>query len=131
MKRRKTFTLRRIVLGLAVVAILAPVAEAKPTPVDTDTRFVEATEMMTLGPGEIPSYRKQTLMLGPGEIPSLVDDMTRPSSEQGKPAAVSDDGGGYDIGYGVVSSAVIVLLLAVGGAVVAIRRSRHTRPATV
>ena len=124
MKRRTRFTIRRIVLGLAVVAILAPVAEAKPTPVEHDTTFVATTETMTLGPGEIPSYRQQTVTLGPGEIPSLGNDTMWPSSEQGMPATRSDDGGGYDFGYGVVSSAVIVLLLALGGTVAAIRRSR-------
>jgi hypothetical protein len=41
------------------------------------------------------------------------------------PAATVDDG--YDLRFGIVSSAVIVLLLAVAGSVIAIRHSPKAR----
>jgi hypothetical protein len=123
MKRTKRFTIRRIALGIAIVAVLAPAAQAKPTPVKQQQPPVEVSSI-NLGPGEIPYLSQGTLTLGPGEVPYLDDGTSTPQAEQ-LPAATSE--GGSDIAFGVVSSAVIVLLLALGLALVAIRHSRKTR----
>jgi hypothetical protein len=124
MKRSKRFTLRRIILGLAVVAIAAPVAQAKPIPATKPDKVVIDQSSLRLGPGEIPYLDKTPVPLGPGEIPS-VDDSTPASTRQAEPVAAVDDG--YDVRFGLVSSAVIVLLLAAAGSVVAIRHSRKTK----
>jgi hypothetical protein len=125
MKRKKRFTLRRIVLGLAVVAIAAPVAQAKPTPADRpDKVVIDRTSSLELGPGEIPYVKRTSVTLGPGEIPSVDDGIATPPPTQSASAAADD---GYDIGFGIVSSAVILLLLAVGVSVVAIRQSRKAK----
>lgn len=125
MRRTKRFTLRRIVLGLAVLAIAAPVAQAKPTPADKpDQVVIDEQQSIKLGPGEIPYLDRTTVTLGPGEIP-YVDGSVAPPPTQDAPVAAADDG--YDIGYGIVSSMVIILLLAVAGSVVAIRHSRRAK----
>jgi hypothetical protein len=123
MKRSKRFTLRRLILGLAVVAIAAPVAQAKPIAATKPDKVVIDQSTVRLGPGEIPYLDKTPVTLGPGEIPS-VDNGTGPTV-QAEPAAAVDDG--YDLRFGLVSSAVIVLLLAVAGSIVAIRHSRKAR----
>ena len=126
MRRTKRFTIRRLVLGLAVVAIAAPVAQAKPTPADRpDQVVIDDQASMRLGPGEIPYLDRTTVTLGPGEIPYVVDGTVAPPPTQNAPVAAADDG--YDIGYGIVSSMVIILLLAVAGSVVAIRHSRRAK----
>jgi hypothetical protein len=124
MKRSKRFTLRRLILGLAVVAFAAPVAQAKPIPATKPDKVVIDQSTVRLGPGEIPYLDKTPVTLGPGEIPS-VDNGTAGPTVQAEPAAAVDDG--YDLRFGLVSSAVIVLLLAVGGSVIAIRHSRKAR----
>ena len=123
MKRSKRFTLRRIALGTAIVAILAPAAQAKPTPVKQQQPPVEISSI-NLGPGEIPYLSQGTLTLGPGEVPYLDDGTVTKSVEQGPASTIE---GGSDAAYGIVSGAVIVLLLAFGLALVAIRQSRKAR----
>jgi hypothetical protein len=125
MRRTKRFTLRRIVLSLAIVAIAAPAAQAKPTPADRpDQVVIDEQPSIKLGSGEIPYLDRTTVTLAPGEIPSVVDGTVAPPT-QDAPAAAADDG--YDIGYGIVSSMVIILLLAVAGSVVAIRHNRRAK----
>jgi hypothetical protein len=125
MKRSKRFTLRRIILGLAIVAIAAPVAQAKPIPATKpDKVVIDQSSSLRLGPGEVPYMDKTSVTLGPGEIPS-VDDGTPAPTRQAEPVAAVDDG--YDLRFGLVSSAVIVLLLAAGGSVIAIRHSRKAK----
>jgi hypothetical protein len=108
--RIRYLALHRIALGAAIAAIaaiLVPIASAKPAPVDEGYSI-------TLGPGEIPQVA--SVKLGPGEIPYV---------DYGTPSAISSvAGGGYDIG--LVSSAVMLLLLA-GGALAVIRYSRKTK----
>jgi hypothetical protein len=125
MKRNKRFILRPIALGVAIAAILAPVAQAKPTPNRQHLPPpVEVVSSVELGPGEIPYVKHGTLRVGPGEIPYVDDGTTTPPAKQ-TPPTTSD--GGSDVTFGIVSSAVIVFLLAGGLAVVAIRQSRKTR----
>ena len=106
--------LRRIALGLAIAAIagiLVPIASAK------------AADPIKLGPGEIPylASDQPAITLGPGEIPYVDYGALAPAVEH----RVAD--GGDEIGFGVVSGATALLLLAVGGTLVAIRHSRKTK----
>ena len=119
MKRTKRFTLRRILLGLAIVAILAPVAQAKPTAVKQQPPVEIST--IELGPGEIPYLSHGKLKVGPGEIP-YIDDGTTTHTVRHAPTATSGDDS--DVAFGLVSSAVIAVLLAGGLAIVAIRQTR-------
>jgi hypothetical protein len=123
MKRSKRFTLRRIVLGFAAVAILAPAAQAKPTAVKQQPPPVEVTAV-ELGPGEIPYLSHGTLRVGPGEVPYLDDGTTTGIVTHEPAAAFNDDS---DVAYGIVSGAAIALLLAFGLAFVAVRQTRKTR----
>ena len=123
MKRRKLFTLRRIALGIAVAAVLAPAAEAKPTAVDQQPPVVEISAVK-LGPGEVPYLSHRTLRVGPGEVPYL-DDGPTTASVTHEPIAGIDDGA--DVAYGIVSGAAIALLLASGLAFFAVRQTRKTR----
>ena len=123
MKRTKRFTRRRIVLGLAVAAIVAPAAQAKPIAVKQLPPPV-AISAVLLGPGEIPYLSQGTLRVGPGEVPYVDNGMSR-SIVTHEPAATIDDG--TDAAYGIVSGAAIALLLAFGLAFVAIRQTRKTR----
>lgn len=123
MKRSKRFTLRRVALGLAIVGIVAPAAQAKPTAVKHQPPPVEISTVK-LGPGEIPSLSHRTLRVGPGEIP-YVDDGSSSPVVTNKPAATIDNGS--DVAYGIVSGAGIALVLAFGLALVAVRQTRKTR----
>jgi hypothetical protein len=123
MKRSKRFTLRRIALGLAILGIVVPAAQAKPTAVKQQPPPVKISTVK-LGPGEIPYLSHGTLRVGPGEIP-YVDDGTSSSVVTNTPAATIDDDS--DVAYGIVSGAFIALLLAFGLAFVAVRQTRKTR----
>jgi hypothetical protein len=123
MKRTKRFTVRRIALGMAIVVVLAPVAQAKPTPVKQQQPLSEISSI-NLGPGEIPYLSHGTLRLGAGEVPYLDSGTSTASVKQTPAASVDDDA---DIAFGIVSSAVIALLLALGLALMAIRQIRRTR----
>ena len=124
MKRHKRFIVRRILLGLAVAVIAAPVAQAKPTPASQPDQVVTDQPTLRIGPGEVPYYDDMQVKLGPGEIPSVDVGAPAPTRHTAPVAAVDD---GYDLRYGVASSAVIFLLFAVAGMVLAIRRSRKTK----
>ena len=123
MKRTKRFTLRRIALALTVAAMLAPAAQAKPIAVKQHPLSMDVSTIQ-LGPGEIPYLSEGKLRVGPGEIP-YVDDGMSSSVVTHEPAATFNDDS--DAAYGIVSGAVIALLLACGLAVVAVRQTRKTR----
>jgi hypothetical protein len=154
MMRTKRRLIRRLALGLAIAAIVPPIAQARPTDMSgTDLRSLHAKALAAsqyrLGPGEIPSVRATSVgpvpiatdlrslhaealassqyNPGPGEIPPVEEGFPWPSSEQGMPATVAEDASGYDISYGVVSSAAIFALLLIAGSVVVVRRVRQTR----
>ena len=123
MKRTKRFTVRRIALGVAIVAILAPAAQAKPTPAKKEQRSVEVTAVK-LGPGEMPYVSRTTVKLGAGEIPYVDDGAVTPSTRQTQ-ATTADNGS--DVGFGLASGGVIVLALVGGLGLVAIRKSRNAK----
>jgi len=123
MKRTKRHTIRRIALGIAVAAVLAPAAQAKPTAVKQQPPPVELS-VVKLSPGEIPFLSQRTLRVGPGEVPYL-DDGAATASVTHEPIAAIDDGA--DVAYGIVSGAAIALLLAISLAFFAVRQTRKTR----
>jgi len=123
MKRTKRHTIRRIALGIAVAAVLAPAAQAKPTAVNQQPPAVEIA-VVKLAPGEIPYLSQRTLRVGPGEVP-YVDDNPTTAPVTHVPTATID--GGADGAYGIVSGAAIALLVVVGLAFFAVRQTRRTR----
>ena len=112
MKRTKRFTIRRIALSLAVAAVVAPSAQAKPTP--AKQQQPSRVEIPYLSHG----------VLTP---PVGVDDrsFSKATSVGGTPVSATDTG--YDAGTGTIGAAGLALILAVGGAGLAIRHSRGTR----
>ena len=117
MTRTKRHLIRRIALGFAIAAVVPAIAHARPVDMNgTDLRSLHA-EALALS-----QYK-----LGPGEVPATDEGFPWPSSEQGMPPTVAEDTGGYDIAFGAVSSAVIILLLGIAGSVVAVRHVRKTR----
>jgi hypothetical protein len=130
MKRTKLRLVRRIALGLAIAAVVPPLAQARPADMSgTDLRSLHAqalassTNLRSLHAEALASSQYR---LGPGEIPSVAG-FAWPSSEQGMPPTVAAEAGGYDIGFGFMSSAVIILLLVIAGSVVAVRHVRATK----
>jgi hypothetical protein len=141
MKRSKRFTLRRIALGLAVVAVLAPVAQAKPTsakqqqptveipylshgilkaPVGSDDRAFSRASSDGVAAVEIPYLSHGTL-----QAPAASDDRAfSKATSVGAPSVAS--GSGYDVSFGSVSVFGLALLL-IAGASVAVRHSRRTK----
>ena len=110
MKRSKRFTLRRIALGLAVVAVLAPVAQAKPTSAKQQQPTVE-----------IPYLSHGTL-----QAPAGSDDRALSKATSVGAPSVASGSGGYDVSFGSVSVFGLALIL-IAGASVAVRHSRRTK----
>ena len=142
MKRSKRFTLRRIALGLAVVAVLAPVAQAKPTsakeqqptveipylshgilkaPVGSDDRAVSRASNEGVAAVEIPYLSHGTL-----QAPAGSDDRALSKATSVGAPSVASGSGGYDVSFGSVSVFGLALLL-IAGASVAVRHNRRTK----
>jgi hypothetical protein len=135
MKRTKRFTLRRVALGLAVVAVLAPTAQAKPTPSE---QFYGEIPYLSQGhlTGAVDDrpYSKAT-SVGQVEIPYLshgvltpqsgVDDraVSRATTLDTTPVVVDD---GYELNYSIVGGVAAALMLALGAALL-IRHSRRAK----
>jgi hypothetical protein len=137
MTRTKLRLVRRIALGLAIAAVVPTIAQARAVDMSgTDLRSLHAEALASSQSNlaaDVRALHAEALAssqykLGPGEIPSS-EGFPWPSSEQGMPPTVAEDAGGYEIDSGVVSSAVMILLLVVGGSIVAVRHVRETRPA--
>ena len=133
MKRTKRFTLRRLALGLAVAAVLAPAAQAEPIG-SYERQSQQSVEIPYLSGGvgvshidfdptspasgklgeEIPYLSHGAVSAGQAVAP---DDMalSRPAS------------GGFDVGTGAVSGFAVALVLVAGGMALAIRHGRKTR----
>ena len=142
MKRSKRFTLRRIALGLAVVAVLAPAAQAKPTsakqkqptveipylshgilkaPVGSDDRAFSRASSDGVAAVEIPYLSHGTL-----QAPAGSDDRAISKATSVGAPSVASGSGGYDVGFGSVGGFGLALIL-LAGASVAIRHSRRTK----
>jgi hypothetical protein len=143
MKRTKRFTLRRLALGLAVAAVLAPAAQAEPIG-SYERQSQQSVEIPYLSGGvgvshidfdptspasgklgeEIPYLSHGAVSAGQAVAP---DDMalSRPANS-GSPT-VTATSGGFDVGTGAVSGFAVALVLVAGGMALAIRHGRKTR----
>ena len=141
MKRTKRFTLRRIVLGLAVAAVVAPAAQAEPIG-SYERQSQSSIEIPYLSQGvgvshldfDQASRRSGTIST---EIPYLSqgsnsaaiapDDMglSKPSNSGSPTVVVSNDG--WDVAPATVSGFAVAFLLLAGGSLLAIRHNRRTR----
>ena len=140
MKRRKRFTIRRVALGLAVAAIVAPAAQAEP--MGSYERQSQSTEIPYLSHGvgvsNVDFSRADQASVRPAvEIPYLSqgstsnvsiapDDMglSKPSNA-GSPT-VSGTSDGWDVNPTTVSMFAVALAL-LAGSLLAIRYTRRTR----
>jgi hypothetical protein len=106
MTRSKRHTIRRIVLGLAVAAVIAPAtAQARPMDVSgTDARSIHDLSVPFAGSEDVAFSRQQA----------------------GDPTVVkAESGSGYDAGTGTIGG--LVLILAAAGAAVAVHHSRKAK----
>lgn len=143
MKRTKRFTIRRIALGLAVAAVVAPAAQAEPIG-SYERQSQSGVEIPYLSHGAGVSHMdfdQASLASGKrsSEIPYLrhgaglseravgPDDvgMSRPSNA-GSPST-SGSSTGSDVSIGTVSGFALLLVLFAGASALVIRHSRKTR----
>lgn len=134
MKRMSLFA-----LAVAMAAVLPTFALAKPMPTAGNDRAHYGNQQAddpqyTLGPGEIPylshgtGVNKENFR---GSVSSAADDRSFSRAQTIWPAPVvvsrNDDGLSIDPGTSAISAFALMLGLLVGGASVAIWRSRKTR----
>jgi hypothetical protein len=141
MKRTKRFTIRRIVLGLAVAAVVAPAAQAEPMG-SYERQSQSSIEIPYLSHGvgvshmdfdqaSRPSGTISTeipyLSQGGGSVAIAPDDMglSKPSNVGSPSVTASSDG--WDVGATTVSGFAVAFLLLAGGSLLAVRHSRRTR----
>ena len=109
MTRSKRNTLRRIVLGLAVAAVLPATAQARPLDVSgTDARLIHEHAIPT-----------SSRVVGAEDLAFTRHQMSQPS------ALVAEGNDGYDAGTGSVAG--LVLILGAAGAAVAVHHGRRTK----
>jgi hypothetical protein len=105
MTRSKRHKIRRIVLGLAVAALLVP-ATAHAGPMDlsgSDHRSIHDQSVSFSGSEDVAFSRQQA----------------------GNPALVADSGNGYDAGTGTLGGLALILMAA--GAAAAVHHSRKAK----
>ena len=105
MTRTKRTKIRRIVLGLAVAALIVPAtAQARPMDVSgTDARLIHDLSLPVNGSEDVAFSRHQA----------------------GDPAVATDSGKGYDAGTGTLGGLVLILMAA--GAAVAVHHTRKAK----
>jgi hypothetical protein len=149
MKRIKRFTLRRVALGLAVAAVIAPAAQAEPMG-SYERQSTSSVEIPYLSHGNLAAptdfwnYDAATgekiANTSPGisadqlaglysgdETAIAPDDMTlsRPSNV-GSPSVTATDSG-WEVGPTTVSVFALGFVLLAGASLLAIRHNRRTR----
>jgi hypothetical protein len=140
MKRTKRFTLRRVALGLAVAAVLAPAAQAEPIG-SYERQSQQSVEIPYLSGGVGVSHMDfdpaspasgkvsdEIAYLSHGSVAAIAPDdiaLSRPSNS-GSPT-VTATSGGFEVGPGTVSGFALALVLLAGGMALAIRHGRKTR----
>jgi hypothetical protein len=140
MKRTKRFTIRRVALGLAVAAIVAPAAQAEP--MGSYERQSQSAEIPYLSHGVGVSHMdfdraSQASGKVSGEIVYLSrgatsnvsiapDDMVLSKPSNAGSPTVSGTSGGWDVNPTTVSMFAIALAL-LAGSLVAVRYTRRTR----
>jgi hypothetical protein len=140
MKRIKRFTLRRVALGLAVAAVIAPAAQAEPMG-SYERQSSSSVEIpylshgvgvshMDYDPASQASGKISTeipyLSNGGGNVAIAPDDMglSKPSNS-GSPT-VTGTSDGWDVGPATVSVFAVAFAL-LAGSLLAVRHNRRTR----
>jgi hypothetical protein len=147
MKRTKRFTIRRVALGLAVAAIVAPAAQAEP--MGSYERQSQSVEIPYLSHGRLlatdfwnydPATGERIANTSPGlsadQLAVLYsatgssiapDDlsMSRPSNVGSASVAATD--ARWDVGPTTVSAFAVGFVLLAGASLLAIRHNRRTR----
>jgi hypothetical protein len=105
MTRSKRHSIRRIALGLAVAGVVLPAtAQARPMDVSgSDSRAIHQASVPVVGSEDLAFSRQPA----------------------GSPTVVTAGGNGYDAGVGTVGG--LVLILAAGGAAVAVHHSKKAK----
>src|SRR5918994_4970847 len=138
MKRKKRFTIRRIALGLAVAAVVAPAAQAEPIGSYERQSSVEIPYLsagigvshldfdpVSTRSGQLSTDIPYLSQVGADVVLSADDlSLSRPSNA-GSPSTAS--GRTWDVPTPVSGFAVAVALL-IAASAVALRHSRRTRP---
>jgi hypothetical protein len=141
MKRTKRFSFRRVALGLAVAAVIAPAAQAEPIG-SYERQSQSSIEIPYLSGGVGVSHMDfdqaskasgklsdeiAYLSNGGSETSIAPDDMglSKPSNAGSPSVTTSSDG--WDVGPAAVSGFAAVFVLLAGGSLLAIRHSRKTR----
>lgn len=146
MKRSKRTTIKRIALGLAVAAVIPATAQARPQEeipylshgvgvsassfepaVSPDDRaFSRQSEGAATRAMEIP-YLSHGVGVSPSDFgqPLGVDDRALSRATETETVTASGGGDGYDVGSNTVGG--LVLILAAGGAALAIRHNRKAK----
>ena len=108
MTRSKRHSIRRIALGLAVAAVVAPAtAQARPMDVSgSDSRAIHQVSVPVVGSEDL-AFSRQT------------------SGSPSHTVVTADGGSGYDTGTGTIAG--LILILAAAGAAVAVYHSRKAR----
>jgi hypothetical protein len=140
MKRTKRFTLRRLVLGLAVAAVVAPAAQAEPIG-SYERQSQSSIEIPYLSHGVGVSHMDFDQASPPSgkvsdEIPYLSNGSTGSSiapddmglskpSNLGSPSVTESSS--WDVGPATVSGFAVAFVLLAGGSLFAIRHNRRAR----
>jgi hypothetical protein len=141
MKRTKRFTIRRIVLGLAVAAVLAPAAQAEPIgSYERDSQSTVEIPYLSGGVGvshmDFDQASKATgklsdeipyLSNGVGETSIAPDDMGLAKPTNAGSPSVTGSSDGWDVGPAAVSGFAAVFVLLAAGSLLAVRHNRKTR----
>jgi hypothetical protein len=140
MKRTKRFTLRRVALGLAVAAIVAPAAQAEPMgSYERQTQSIEIPylshgvgvshmdfDRASQASGKVGDEIAYLSHGGGSNVTIAPDDMglSKPTNAGSPSVAATSDG--WDIGPTTVSMFAVALVL-LAGSLLAVRHTRRTR----
>ena len=142
MKRTKRFSFRRIALGLAVAAVIAPAAQAEP--IGSYERQSQSTveipylsggvgvshmdfDQASKASGKVSDEIPYLSHGGGGGTSIAPDDMGLPKPSNAGSPSVTTSGEGWDVGPAAVSGFAAAFVLLAGGSLLAIRHSRKTR----
>ena len=138
MKRIKRFTIRRVALGLAVAAVIAPAAQAEPIGSYERQSQVEIPylshgvgvshmdyDRASQASGQV-SDEIAYLSHGGGNLSIAPDDMALAKPSNAGSPVVTGSTGGSEVGPATVSGFAVAFVL-LAGSLLAIRHSRRTR----
>jgi hypothetical protein len=142
MKRSRRFTIRRIALGFAVAAVLAPAAQAEPMG-SYERQSQSSVEIPYLSGGAGVSHidfdqaSKRSGKLsdeiaylshgGGNSVAIAPDDMGASKPSNAGSPTVTATSGGWDVAPATVSGFAVAFVLLVGGSLLVVRHTRRTR----